>query len=178
VLTASQLAMLDSVGARLRAYALALTHDRDAAADLVQDGLVRVIASAHAPFDERAFRAWACRIVRNLWIDRYRTTSRRQEVSVDAADLPADDKAWRSEDVVLNGIAVRQAFFALGHDHRDVLAMVDIMGFSYAEAADLLDVKIGTIMSRVSRARHLMVTALSDGQVVTLTPARRRGHNA
>ncbi len=78
---------------------------------------------------------------------------------------------------MVNAIAVRQAYFALSHDHRDVLALVDIMGFSYDEAANLLDVRIGTIMSRVARARHVMLTALSDGRVVAMTSARRRGHN-
>lgn len=177
MLTVNQLAMLETMSARLAAYALALTRDQDAAADLVQDGLVRAIASQRAPEDERAFRAWACRIVRNRWIDLCRMRTRHGETSLDSDDVPLDDMAWRSEEVVLNAIAVRKAFHALSHDHRDVLALIDIMGFSYDEAASLLDVRIGTIMSRVARARRAMLEMLSDHRVVPLAAALRRGNN-
>jgi RNA polymerase sigma-70 factor (ECF subfamily) len=76
------------------------------------------------------------------------------------------------EDRVVNQLAVRQAFLLLSKDHRDVLALVDIAGFSYDEAATLLDIPRGTIMSRVSRARSALARQLAQGAVVGL-PLRR-----
>ncbi|HCL67116.1 MAG TPA: RNA polymerase sigma factor [Rhizobium sp.] len=172
-------AMLHAMSRRLTGYAFALTRDRDKAGDLIQNAIVRAMESRKVPNDDAAFRAWITRIVRNLWIDDHRTQLRQDawmsRSHPDGADIPSD---LPSEDLILNRMVIRQAFFALGADHRDVLALVDIAGFSYDEAAKLLDVNRGTIMSRVSRARERLLRQLSDEGVVPFrASAARRGRH-
>lgn len=77
---------------------------------------------------------------------------------------------------MVNRLAVRQAFMQLGKDHRDVLALVDIGGFSYDETAMMLSIPRGTVMSRVSRARAALMRGLSDDKVVPF-PTRREAGN-
>lgn len=166
--------MLKAIGKGLFGYAYALTRDKDRAADLYQDCLVRAISRDKIPGDERAFRAWLFTILRNLWIDQLRSL-RRQKSGEDELEAESDTLPSPSfEDVVVNQLAVRQAFLQLSQDHRDVLALVDIGGFSYEETASMLDVNRGTIMSRVSRARAQLARILSDAQVVSF-PVTKRG---
>lgn len=160
---------------RLYAYGMALTRDRDAAADLFQDCVVRAISANTVPIDDRAFRAWLFAIMRNLWIDRLRRDQRAQSFEA----LLSDDGAGMAqmpmplEAVVVNQLAVREAFACLSLQHRDVLALIDIAGFRYEEAADMLGVPKGTVMSRVSRARQALLALLADDRVVELP--RRKG---
>ncbi|MFA7415889.1 MAG: RNA polymerase sigma factor [Rhizobium sp.] len=177
--TSNHWAMLHAMSRRLTGYAFALTRDRDKASDLVQNAIIRAMESRKVPDDDVAFRVWIARIVRNLWIDEHRAHLRQNAwlsaSHPEGADFPAD---LPSEDLILNRMVIRQAFFALGTDHRDVLALVDIAGFSYDEAAKLLDVNRGTIMSRISRAREKLLRQLSDEGIVPLrASAARRGRH-
>lgn len=168
--------ILQRIKGRLYGYACALTRDREQAADLYQDSLVRAMTSARMPRDERAFRSWLFRILRNLWIDQMRAQRRHRELHEDtgtAQDLPDS----LPDDVLVNHIAVRQAFLKLSKSHRDVLALVDIGGFSYDEAAIILDVPRGTVMSRVSRARVVLSRLLSDVNVTAIDTVRRRARD-
>ncbi len=174
--SADNWSMLVRTSARLTGYAIALTRDRDRARDLVQDAILRAVQSGNVPCDETVFRIWFMRILRNLSIDLFRGDRRREALmpvcSQDVADLPSTQ---HSEELLLNHMVVRQAFFALSANHRDVLALVDIAGFSYDETAQILDVNRGTIMSRVSRARMELLKQLSDERVVPFPVARHGG---
>ncbi len=77
------------------------------------------------------------------------------------------------ESVVVNRLAVRTAFMTLSREHRDVLALVDIAGFSYEETAEMVGVPRGTVMSRVSRARQNLARLLAAPQI-TAFPGRNR----
>jgi RNA polymerase sigma-70 factor, ECF subfamily len=154
-------------------YAFALTGDAEAAADLLQDCIVRAMSSRKVPTDERAVRSWLFRILRNLWIDRMRACRRQDAFQADLSVSQTDALGPSPEDVVVNRIAVRQAFLRLSKDHRDVLALVDIGGFSYEEASEILDVPRGTIMSRVSRARLALSSLLSEMQIAAFPRARK-----
>jgi RNA polymerase sigma-70 factor, ECF subfamily len=169
---------LKCCSSRLYGYAVALTRDREYAADLFQDCVVRAMARPDAPVDEGAFRAWLFTIMRNLWIDTCRARRRREGIETDAEDAAETAGPASLERMIVNRIAVRQAFARLSDHHRDVLALVDIAGFSYAETADLLDVPTGTVMSRVSRARISLSHLLSDSNVAafpTVGGGRRNG---
>jgi RNA polymerase sigma-70 factor (ECF subfamily) len=149
---------------RLYGYAVALCRDRDGARDLLHDCIARAMATRDRPSDEAAFRAWLFRILRNLWIDRIRADKRRTRIddqwtSVDGQGAPGPVSM---ESMIVNAFAVRQAFGRLSHDHRDILALVDISGFSYDETARILEIPPGTVMSRVSRARRALAALLSD----------------
>lgn len=159
---------------RLYGFAVAMTGDRDRARDLLHDCVVRAAAAPDRPVDEPAFRAWLFTIMRNLWIDQLRAEERRsrmaQTLSDAAAFMPVS-----LESMVVESFAVRQAFELLSHDHREVLALVDISGFSYQEAADLLSVPRGTVMSRISRARQALAGLLADDGPRVVPLARKTG---
>lgn len=155
-------------------YAYALTRDAERAADLLQDCVVRAMSTRYPPRDARAVRSWLFAILRNLWIDELRAERRRDRAHHEIAAEEAHSAATFPELNIVNRMAVRQAFDQLGKDHRDVLALVDIGGFAYQEAADILGVPRGTVMSRVSRARLALARTLADTNVVELDPENRR----
>lgn len=157
---------------RLFGYAVALSHDRDLARDLLHECVVRAMAARETPASEAAYRAWLFTILRNLWIDHIRTSRRKADLE---EALSADDLAVPTslESVVVNVLAVRQTFQRLSLEHRDVLALIDISGFSYDEAAGILAIPRGTVMSRISRARQALASLLSDNPAATIPFTRK-----
>lgn len=161
---------------RLFAYACALSPDTASAEDLYQDTLVRAMSAASTPEAPAAYRVWLFRILRNLWIDKLRADAR----STAAADSVSGEIGLTlGDDVVINRLAVREAFMRLSKEHRDILALVDIGGFTYEETARILETPRGTVMSRVSRARNALASKLTDesedGRIVAFPSSRRRG---
>jgi RNA polymerase sigma-70 factor, ECF subfamily len=138
--------------------ALRLTRDRNDAEDLVQDTLVRAYR-AFDRFDGRYPRAWLLTILRNRFYSDVR--KRRPDLLDDevAQRLPGRDHDGRrdgTEELALRDDRdpiVREALAALSANHRAVIALVDLDGLTYQEAADLLQVPVGTVMSRLHRAR-------------------------
>lgn len=157
----------------LLAFATSLALDRTAAEDLVQDAILRALESRSAPRRIDDLRPWMFRVVRNLFIDAMRRERTRREFSrahsrLSGAGIDAAAVADPVETVL-----VRQAFARLGVREREILGLVDIMGLSYAEAAGVIGVPVGTVMSRVSRARRAMLALLGESNVRPL--AKRRG---
>lgn len=154
-------------------YACALCSQTTAAEDIYQESIVRAMSARAVPTEPASFRVWMFRLLRNLWIDRLRADARTQDFArneeLGNCQYPA---ATEGEDAVVNRLAVRQAFMQLSEEHRDVLALVDIGGFSYKETSVLLAIPPGTVMSRVARARSALVHLLSSDRVVAF-PARR-----
>lgn len=176
MLSSDQRAMLQRLSGRFTGYAFALTRDRDRALDLVQDAIVRVLETRHVPCDEAGLCVWFARIIRNLWIDGLRAERRRTETIAGSVEEVAESAAsFDSEGLILNRMVVRNAFFELSADHRDVLALVDIAGFSYDETAQTLEINRGTVMSRISRARQQLLRKLDDERVIPFPAARRGG---
>ncbi|MFN4141742.1 RNA polymerase sigma factor [Aestuariivirga sp.] len=162
---------LEAYSARLLAYANALCRDREAAQDLFHEGVVRALQARNIPDAEPAFRAWLFTILRNVWIDQLRSIRRKAEIEEEfAADLAPAPVSL--ETVVVDAFAIRQAYACLSVGHREILALVDVTGFSYEEAAAIIGVPAGTVMSRVSRARRALAARLADDNIVSL--ARRR----
>ena len=158
---------LRSYHSDLLSYATALTRDVDLAQDLSQECVVRVLRAKSAPREERAYKAWIFRILRNLWLDHLRNSARLNESQLDD-EIEQTPISIETETAVVNSIAVRVAFEQLSDDHRDVLSLVDLGGFSYQETAEFLGVPIGTVMSRVSRARLRMCILLEQSNVIDL----------
>ena len=156
----------------MRAFAISLTRDVTSADDLVQDAVVKAIAARDVPTDGVAFRVWLFRILRNTFVDQIR---RNRLMYVDPIDLETDlgDDGWKEERQI-TVIAVRNAYAELSEPHRNVLALVDVAGMSYAEAADILDVPTGTIMSRVARARADLMSKIEEDNVMPLAIRNRR----
>lgn len=152
---------------RLRRYARALLRDRDGADDLVQDCLERALKRLDNWQSGESPQRWLFTIMHHLFIDRVRKMERRGE----AAMLPLDaDEALAAPAGQLDTIASREivsALHALSPERRVALVLVAIEGFSYAEAASMLGIPAGTLMSRISRGREELRGLLEDG-------ARRR----
>lgn len=144
---------------RLVAFARTIVGDTDAARDLVQEAVVRALAAGRVPAEMPAFRAWMFAIVRNAAIDELR---RRRTAK--AEDAPAVD-LWRYDNACIAKITVEQGLATIGPSHREIIALIDIAGFSYAEAAEVLDVPIGTVMSRITRARMALLAAIDVSSV-------------
>jgi RNA polymerase sigma-70 factor (ECF subfamily) len=139
--------------------AMSLTHGRADAEDLVQDTLLRAYRAIDR-FDGAHPRAWLLTIMRNAQINR---TRRRRPELLDDQDA-AFDKLAASEAETPEGLVVGKQFdsviadalVSLPQRFREVVTMVDMNGLSYAEAADALGVPVGTVMSRLHRARARM----------------------
>jgi RNA polymerase sigma-70 factor (ECF subfamily) len=157
---------------QLLAYARTICGEADEADDLVQEALVRALSSDGAPDAAGDLHFWMFRIIRNLYLDNRRKSKVRAEYSAGQERLLNDDPTIGGDP--LAGILVRQVLESLSSDHREVLFLVDIMGMRYAEAARVLDVAEGTVMSRLSRARRAMIERMDSSNVTPMKKVRRR----
>lgn len=145
----------------LRRYALSLARRADQAEDLVQTAVERAIAARDRRDPDVPLQAWAFRILRNAFIDQTRRSATRGD-TLDIADHPdllSVDGARQTEDHLMLS-AARAAMDALPPDQRDVMHLVCIEEMSYAETAALLGIPIGTVMSRLARARAAVAKTL------------------
>lgn len=139
----------------LRRYARALTRDRDLADDLVQDTLVRALRSEKL-FLGGDLRAWLYTILTNLNRNRRRSLA-RQPIMTEFEDT-AEPSGTEAE-----GRDISRALALLPDDQRSVLLLVVLEGLSYRDVAEIQGVPIGTVMSRLARARAQIKAAL-DGE--------------
>jgi RNA polymerase sigma-70 factor (ECF subfamily) len=147
----------------LRRYARALARDAEIADDLVQDTLVRALRSEHL-FHGGDVRAWLYTIITNLNRNRLRSLARRPTMLAiadnDAPDMAGPEAGHRD---------IERALATLVDEQRTTLLLVVLEGLSYREVADIQGVPIGTVMSRLSRAR-MQIKDYLDGK----RPALRR----
>ncbi len=152
----------------LRAYARSLIHNVDAADDLVQDTLLRAWASRAQFAEGTNFRAWMFTILRNRFLDQ-RRRDRMGSCSID--EIMDESLISRpSQYVVLHFDDMARAFWKLSPPHREILMLVGAMGLGYDEAAKIIGCAVGTVRSRLSRARTELQTTLEKGR----TPAQRQ----
>lgn len=141
---------------RLRGYARALTRDPVAADDLVQDALLRAYERAATYRPEYSLRSWLLSIVHNLFIDNKRREGSEQRRNARLSELGEGlvSHGDQEQAVWLREIAGR--FDALPEEHRAVASLIIVQGLSYQEAAATLGVPVGTVMSRLHRARSAL----------------------
>ena len=153
-----------------------LVGSREEAEDLVQDTYARAFRSWRSYTPGTNMRAWLLRILTNLNLDRGRKVQRTPDLQpLEEGDYYLANKlaaaegeqALDQERVVekLSQDSVVDALAAVPHDFRDVVVLVDIGDFSYADAAQILDVPIGTVMSRLHRGRRILKQQLAEGTV-------------
>jgi len=146
---------------------------REEAEDLVQDTYARAFRSWQSYTPGTNLRAWLLRILTNLNVDRGRRIQRRpDETPLEENDYFLANKvaAAEGEDALetdrvverLSQDSIVNALSSLPHDFRDVVVLVDIGEFSYADAAQITDVPIGTVMSRLHRGRRLLKAKLAE----------------
>lgn len=153
----------------LQRFALWLTRNPHSAEDLVQSCLTRVLTRRREKQGERSLRAWLFAILYRQFIDGERRRKRYLNILAFFSDrLASDDHS--SESLMIAEDTLAQ-FARLPLDYRAVLLLVSIEGLGYKEAAETLDIPIGTVMSRLSRARKMLHEKL-EGKVTPL-PLRR-----
>ena len=152
-----------------------LVGSREEAEDLMQETYARAFRSWRSFTPGTNLRAWLLRILTNLNIDRGRRQQRQPDQQPleegdyflynkleEATDGPTD------EERVVQRLSQNDVVGALSevpHDFRDVVVLVDIGDFSYADAAQILDIPIGTVMSRLHRGRRILKKAMADSAV-------------
>lgn len=145
---------------RLWAFARAMLGDAEAARDIVQEASARALAATRVPSDPAAYRAWMFRIVRNAAIDEIR---RRRQPGIEQDHAPTD--IWCFDDARIAKITVQQGLTMIGPEHREIISLIDIAGFSYLDVAELLAIPVGTVMSRIARAREALLAAIDASGV-------------
>ncbi|WP_104524723.1 sigma-70 family RNA polymerase sigma factor [Blastococcus atacamensis] len=137
--------------------------DRDTADDLTQETYLRAFAALHRFEGRSALRTWLLSIARRVCADAVRARRRRRLTLVrEASDLEllAPDA---TDDAVGEGATVSDLLARLDADRREAFVLTQLLGLSYAEAAEVADCPVGTIRSRVARARADLVASLSGG---------------
>jgi RNA polymerase sigma-70 factor, ECF subfamily len=152
-----------------------LVRDREEADDLMQETYARAFRSWRSFTPGTNLRAWLLRILTNLNIDRGRKQQRSPDMQPleegdyflynkleETSDGPTDEERVverLSQDDVVGALS------AVPHDFRDVLVLVDIGDFTYADAAQILDIPVGTVMSRLHRGRRILKKAMAESAV-------------
>lgn len=152
-------AQIETLLPELRSYAGSIVSAHEEADDLVQDAMERALKSKNTPVKTAELRPWLFRILRNLYYDELRKRRVRREYSEEQSRL--SNEANTATDEIRN-IMIRLAFDKLPPDTKEVLQLVDVLGLKYAEAAEVMGVPVGTIMSRVSRARRALIEQVGD----------------
>jgi RNA polymerase sigma-70 factor (ECF subfamily) len=151
-----------------------LVSSREEAEDLVQETYARAFRSWRSYTPGTNLRAWLMRILTNLNIDRGRREQRSPDMQpmeegdyflynrLEETTGPADEERIVER---LSQDSIVEALASVPHDFRDVIVLVDIGDFSYQEAAQILDVPIGTVMSRLHRGRRILKGGLAEAAV-------------
>ena len=135
-------------------------HNAALADDLVQDTMVKALKNARQLKNTAAIKGWLSKILANCWYDHLRRT--REMVDLD--NLPYEETSSESDEHEQQDIVsrVRAMIATLPVRQRQVITLVDLAGFSYVEISDILDIPVGTVMSRISRARNVLRAKLAD----------------
>jgi RNA polymerase sigma-70 factor (ECF subfamily) len=143
---------------RLRRFGRTLTGHREDADDLVQWAVEKALTRLHQWQPGTRVDSWMFRIMQTSWIDELRSRKRRDEQALDDETLEAVSPAEPARQA--EQLALRRALSQLNEDQRSVVGLVLVEGLSYAEAAEVLGWPIGTVTSRLSRAREQLQTLL------------------
>ena len=148
---------------RLRRFAYALTRSKDLADDLVQDTCERALARMDQWSPGTRLDSWMYRIAQNIWLDRGRSRKARGEsIDIDGIGEIAGVDGRDVTESRLTLKAVHEELGRLSADQQVLIALVCVDGLTYQEAADVLELPIGTVMSRLARARKALHAALAE----------------
>jgi RNA polymerase sigma factor (sigma-70 family) len=145
---------------RLRRFARTIVWNREDADDLVQVAVERALGRSGQWEAGTRLDSWIFRIMKNAWIDEVRARIRREQLFApeDAGEHVGDQFAEAHQ----QRMAIQKAISLLSDDHRIVIGLVLVDGLPYKEAADVLEIPMGTLTSRLARAREVLQGLLSD----------------
>jgi RNA polymerase sigma-70 factor, ECF subfamily len=154
--------LLETAIPRVRRYARALTRNAAAADDLVQDSLIRALEKQHLWQPGTNLRAWLFRILHDQHVNDFRRSLRASALD----PIDEEEPVWKIEPDVDCSLELRDLERALGmlcKEQRAAVPLIGLEGLQYGEVADVLGVPIGTVRSRLSRARSAL-RLLMDGE--------------
>lgn len=145
---------------RLYKVAFSWCHAADVADDLVQDTVIKAIRNASSLRDMKKMNSWLFAILANCWRDYLRR--QKQTDDIDECIFTDDDTPELAQERQNITDIVQQAIATLPQGQRQVLSLVDLEGFSYAEVAEIVGIPAGTVMSRLNRARKALSEQLLE----------------
>jgi RNA polymerase sigma-70 factor (ECF subfamily) len=145
---------------RMRRFARALTFHREDADDLVQIAMERALGRSEQWEPGTRLDSWLFRIIKNAWIDEVRSRTRRAALFApeEEGEHVGDDTAQAHQ----QRLALQKAISLLSEEHRLVVGLVLVDGLPYKAAADVLEIPVGTLTSRLARARDALQQLLAD----------------
>lgn len=163
---------------RLKRYALSLTHSMPDAEDLLHSTIERALAKADQFEQGTDLDRWMFRICKNLWLDEWRSRKIREvEPLTDTVQNEAFVDGERQATATLELKELGHILSQLKDEHKEILLLIVVEGYSYKEVSEMLGIPIGTVMSRLARARTRLAAKLPqtprDSNVVPLSKARR-----
>ena len=151
---------------RLRRFARTLTRSVTEADDLVQEACLRALSRSDQWDPAQPLDRWLFRITRNLWISELRKRGVRTGEGVVPAEESSELVAQETGEAGVVASELKGHVAALPTELASVLLAVSVEGYSYAEAADLFEIPVGTVMSRIHRARKALAKRLAEAEVV------------
>jgi RNA polymerase sigma-70 factor, ECF subfamily len=140
--------LIELTQVRLFRYCILLTGNREAAQDICQEALIKAMDSLHRLKKPESYFTWLFRMTKNLFIDRVRVSREHETLDESIATSSMDSE---TRDTVLR---VRQAMMELSDDERQVILLVDLEGYSYAETAEIMELSEDGVRARLQRARR------------------------
>lgn len=159
---AGRKAELAEILPNIRRFALSLTGNLADADDLLQSTMVRLLERGLP--DNADILPWSLKVCRNLWIDELRARRTRRKAA--AGPLAQAEDFFPGEDAAIGSITldeVQHVLASMPEEQRAVILLVAVEGYAYKEAAEVLDIPIGTVMSRLARARAAIVDRQAKG---------------
>jgi len=162
---------------RLRRFARSLAGDPDGADDLVQAACERALDRLGHIREGTRLDSWLYRIIYTRWIDKLRRGKTRSAhlllLTDEGPRLAVGDEAG---DYLATALDIKKALEALPAEHQAAISLVSVEGYSYEEAASVMDLPVGTVASRVARARTMLASLLAQGREHehALRPSRRQ----
>jgi len=150
---------------RMRRFARSLARDPDRADDLVQAACQRALERLSQVREGTRLDSWLYRIIYTRWIDKVRrgTTRSAHLVVLAGEDVPAAANAKAAKDMA-TALDIKSALAKLPAEHHAAITLVSVEGYSYEEAASVLDIPVGTVASRVARARNMLGRLMVQGR--------------
>ncbi len=156
----AQNSLVEQTG-RLQKFAYKLTRNKSDADDLVQSTCLRALEKNESFEDGTNLFGWTSKIMYNLFVSDYRRRT-KFESQYDPDIYLDKEVVMPMQDVILEAENVKRAMLHLSNDHNEVLVMICVKGMSYQEVSDELDISIGTVRSRLSRARERLQIIMDE----------------
>ena len=145
---------------KLQKFALKLTHNKSDADDLLQSTLLRAIEKKHLFQDGTNLFSWSSKIMYNMFVSAYRRRT-KFETQYDPESYIERESVEAPQDVKMELEDVNAAMNDISDDHREILTLVCVKGMQYAEVSEMLQIPVGTVRSRLSRAREALTTEMN-----------------